>query len=361
MADDRAAWGPVAESARGAVSDYIALPKHGYAVCDRGLTDAAHGDLCEKQGAPLNVRSAIQIGERLGAQYACLVELTEEDGEPFAKCWLVDVETGETKVAGRPIDKISDAGVAKACASVMKALFSGDCVDSGCGDATVLMKAVRPKSVYLVTGNGDDRMHWRDDLKAEPFPIDGCPWHGRFEREGDVFEAGKEGEMAVVRKNGEVHHRLSDGTSAAEVHGVVVFDGDVYAVGWESNERGNCVATVWKNGSVCARLSDGSRHASARSICVRVGDVYVAGHECNHLGNGVATVWKNGGVCHRLTDGSFYASARSVCVSGDDVYAAGYERDGLGHDITTIWKNGGVLYRLGKDEQLAEDYLVFVR
>ena len=77
----------------------------------------------------------------------------------------------------------------------------------------------------------------------------------------DVYVAGKEGKVAKVWKNKEELYDLADN---GEAYSIVVYNGDVYGVGSET-EGSNDVAKVWKNGKELYSLAD---KGGARSIFI---------------------------------------------------------------------------------------------
>jgi len=348
----------VKRAVRTAISDYISSSRRGHQVLDWRTTDAAYEEFCEKRSSLLDAKGAMQIGKRLGAKYVCMAELNREAEYIYFECHLVNAETGKARTACERSQGTNNEDVSLASVSAAKMLFTRGSVSN---DETTVRVAMHKKSLYLVTGSGDARKYWKNGQKTDAFEMDGFPWHRRLEHKSGSYEVGMDGKCAVVKKNGALLHRLTDGAQAADVLGVAVHERSVYAIGWEANRLGNNVATLWKNGHVCHRLVKGGRHSSACSICIHAGDVYAVGYEHNGLENGVATVWKNDGVFACLTNGNFYAAARSICFAGSDYYVAGYERNGAGEDVTTIWKNGEVLFRLDKERLLVNDYLIFAR
>jgi hypothetical protein len=343
---------------RSALSEYISKHRPGHGVMDAERTDAAYEEYCGKRSSLFEAKSAGEIGAALGAQYVCMAVLEKEGDFLYLECHLVSAKSGRSRTATERFLGINNEDVRRAAVSAAKALFSKGAVSN---DDATLRLASHKKAVYLVAGSGDARKHWKNGQKTEPFDIEGFPWHRRVTAKGGSYEVGMDGKRAVLKKNGAVLYRLTDGSQAADVLSVAAHERDVYAVGWESNRMDVNIATVWKNGKVLLALNKGGRHAAACSMIVHAGDLYTAGFEQNTQGNGVATVWKNGDVLAALTNGEFYAAARSICFAGSDCYVAGYERNKADEDVTTIWKNGEVLVRLDKERQLVSDYLIFAR
>ena len=69
---------------------------------------------------------------------------------------------------------------------------------------------------------------------------------------GYVYVAGDEGSAAKVWRNGEELHKLANDGSAKSI---VVHNGDVYVVGYESDGT-KLVNKVWKNGKELYTLAD---------------------------------------------------------------------------------------------------------
>jgi len=184
---------------------------------------------------------------------------------------------------------------------------------------------------------------------------------------GDVYVGGcgknSNGKyFAIVLKNGNVLHRLTDGNTDAIAKAIAVSGGNVYAGGYEKDSAGKTIAMVWKNGSPLYRPADsGAISSTVSSLTVSGGDVYAGGYEVNSDEDAImATVWKNGRVLRRInsTSGTF-AYVESLFVQGGNVYAAGTERNAQGTWVANVWKNGETLYRLNDSSQAAK-HLVFV-
>lgn len=138
---------------------------------------------------------------------------------------------------------------------------------------------------------------------------------------------------ATVWKNG-IPTSYTNGNTFAGIEAIFVSNGDVYAVGYET--EATMVAKIWKNG-VPSTLSNTSNSASAKSIFIKGTDVYVSGYE--RVSNVTqAKLWKNG-IATTLSNPANESFAKSVFVSGTDVYAAGYESVGVMEEAK-IWKNG---------------------
>lgn len=153
----------------------------------------------------------------------------------------------------------------------------------------------------------------------------------------DVYAGGNNyvtftGYVAALWKNGNL---TTLSTGSASINSIFVYNGDVYAVGYEYIGSVS-MAKLWKNGTPVV-LGDGTTASSANSVFVTKGDVYVAFTE--KQGNiFVAKYWKNGTITS-LTDGTRSASANAIAVVGNDVYVAGYESNGT-RSVAKYWKNG---------------------
>ena len=115
-------------------------------------------------------------------------------------------------------------------------------------------------------------------------------------KEIDVYVAGyaKSGvkDVAKVWKNKkEIFH--TDGTKSALAYSVYVVGEDIYVAGKEGK-----VAKVWKNKEELYELAD---NGYVYSIVVYNGDVYAAGYEVNGADD-VVKVWKNGKELYTLAD-----------------------------------------------------------
>lgn len=139
--------------------------------------------------------------------------------------------------------------------------------------------------------------------------------------------------VAKYWKNGEVVQLAADPTVDSFGMDLKVFNGDVYACGYESI-NGKLVAVYWKNG--VRTILTQSDFSFARSIFVSNSGVYTCGAELVG-GNIYATYWVNGTSVH-LSDGQKDASASSIVVSGTDVYVTGWDGDFNNH-IAKVWKN----------------------
>ena len=149
--------------------------------------------------------------------------------------------------------------------------------------------------------------------------------------DSDVYVVGRDGDRAVLWKNGVVQI-LGDGRAES----VFVSGSDVYVAGRDGDR-----AVLWKNG-LAQYLTDGSNWAWANSVFVSGSDVYVAGFVAASIGAyGDAVLWKNG-MQQNLTKNDFFtsSSANSVFVSGNDVYVAGGTYFDGGVEMAELWKNG---------------------
>jgi hypothetical protein len=223
---------------------------------------------------------------------------------------------------------------------------------------------------FVVWKNGEALHRWSDGTFFDAMAVSSKEVYVA----GYAWKQDENDYVATVWKNGNVLYRMSDayGVSLTAVENdvyhyvpfpssIAVSGNDVYVAGRERTPKDKNVATVWKNGEVLHRLNDGSYNAHSASIAVSGNDVYVAGSERTPKGKSVATVWKNGSVLHRLTDGSYDASGDSIAVLGNDVIVAGDEQNSKGKSVATVWKNGGVLYRLGNGKFDCYGSSVFVK
>lgn len=183
----------------------------------------------------------------------------------------------------------------------------------------------------------------------------------------DVYVAGFDNDgtssnsIAQIWEGDGTKHNLTTGSRSASANGVFVYNGDVYAAGYEKNAADIFVAKLWKNGTP-QNLTDGTKNARATAVFVHAGDVYVVGYEHNGTKD-VAKLWKNGNV-QNLTDGSENAKAESVFVVNGDVYVLGIEYDfsvdGNNVDaVIKVWKNGS-LQTLTPGNQSAHATSIFV-
>ena len=136
-----------------------------------------------------------------------------------------------------------------------------------------------------------------------------------FTTNGDLYMTGR-GSTPTYEpkywKNG-VGHILPGHTVPETVIAEKIFvDGeDVHVVGWRMNSEQKKIAIYWKNGDL-QELSDGTKNAEITDVVVFEGDVYLSGYESNGLRT-VAKLWKNG-QSQDLTDGLANAYAREVVV-----------------------------------------------
>ena len=149
----------------------------------------------------------------------------------------------------------------------------------------------------------------------------------------DVYVAGKDGNQAVVWKNGIPTVLAERGEASA----ITVVHGNVYIAGVEYSEQTVPIATYWVNGQR-TMLTETSSSATLNAICVSGSDVYGAGKITEKGKKPAACYWKNGNLV-RLTDGSNEAMIDGIAVSGTDVYACGDEWVDGSLPVAKYWKN----------------------
>jgi hypothetical protein len=158
----------------------------------------------------------------------------------------------------------------------------------------------------------------------------------------DVYVAGSRDRKATIWINGTVTN-LTDGTNMAFASSVVKSGSNVYVVGQEfvgkpNQQTGetNSIIKLWKNGME-TNITDGSTQAYVHSVIVSGSDVYIAGEETSSTNRIFqAKLWKNG-VPTNLSDGKQQATALGIYVNGTDVYVAGSDSY-----AAKVWKNGVV-------------------
>src|SRR5690606_36008459 len=192
--------------------------------------------------------------------------------------------------------------------------------------------------------------------------------------------------QALVWKNGELLHELTNGTAFATTAGIALHNDDVYVGGTETSGL-NRVAKYWKN-NTAHNLTDGSKstidndiavdhvgnvhdigtdnnphkqvlwrntvaHAVAatnsnryaRAIACAGSDLYIVGNSDSYANNpSVAILWKNSQEIH-LTNGAKAGRAFNVAVENGDIYVLGDEKskgpnEPGGQQIGRYWKNG---------------------
>ncbi len=155
----------------------------------------------------------------------------------------------------------------------------------------------------------------------------------------DIYVAGREGQKAVVWKNGSPAF-LTNGIYQAVAQSVFVNGTDVYAGGNVQNSMNNSVAQIWKNNLLFSTLSNGSKGASIRSIFINGTDVYACGYDYYSGDIKRPVLWKNGVKSYLGTNGG---DANEVFVYNNDVYVAGRESvvsGGEERPRAKYWKNG---------------------
>jgi hypothetical protein len=226
---------------------------------------------------------------------------------------------------------------------------------AGSNDTEFNAMAVSGSAVYAggyeeVSSNNRRAAYWKQDgtkttLSSTESEVTGLAAAGT-----DVYAAGVELNnssimVAKIWKNGSFLWDLSDGTTHAEPHRIMVVGNDVYTAGYKTTTAGKKIAVIWKNNSVLYSLTDGSYDAHAFALTVVGSDVYAAGVEENSSGTLIAKIWKNNTVLYTFSNGANDAEADAIAVVGSDVYAAGYVSDsGSGKVRGTIWKNNSVVY-----------------
>jgi hypothetical protein len=208
--------------------------------------------------------------------------------------------------------------------------------------------AVLDNDVY-VAGVERDSWHiyfkgtiWKNGIAEEGYS-EAHQLHSIFIDGNDVYASGvmltpypMYERIAAVWKNGTLLYPL---TSNNIGYGcglkVVVWNGDVYTVGYEHR-----IQKVWKNNVELYSFEAMIFPPYTMGFFISNGDIFVAGHE-----GGAAKLWKNGGNSYGGTTinlpldlpypywGTYYAS--SVFVIGKDIYVAGGQTDGVG----LLWKN----------------------
>ena len=163
----------------------------------------------------------------------------------------------------------------------------------------------------------------------------------------DVYVGGAHNYRATIWKNGTPEY-LTDGSTWAGVHSVVVENGDIYAVGIERNASGKDIAKVWKNGAELYVLTEETVNTTIRSVAVSNGDVYVVGYE--YTPALTHKIWKNGVVVTGYSPGG---TPISIFVEGNDIYVGGHTPE----YEAVVWKNGNLLYTLSPG---GEDYVALV-
>ena len=141
--------------------------------------------------------------------------------------------------------------------------------------------------------------------------------------------------QALVWKNGELLHELTNGTAFATTAGIALHNDDVYVGGTETSGL-NRVAKYWKN-NTAHNLTDGSKSAIVDDIAVdHVGNVYVIGTDNNpHK----PVLWRNA-VAHAVAATNNNRYARAIACSGSDLYIVGNSGSYANNpSVAILWKN----------------------
>jgi hypothetical protein len=185
---------------------------------------------------------------------------------------------------------------------------------------------------------------WKNGIPEEGY-LEAHQLHSIFINGNDVYASGvmltpypMYERIAAVWKNGTLLYTL---TTDNKGYGcglkVVVWNGDVYTVGYE-----HYIQKVWKNNVELYNFEEGIWPPYKMGFFISGGDIFVA----SHVLWGAAKLWKNGGNNYGGTTinlpldlpnpywGTYYAS--SIFVIDEDIYVAGGQTDGVG----MLWKNG---------------------
>jgi len=191
----------------------------------------------------------------------------------------------------------------------------------------------------------------------------------------DIYVGGEKGDpdvqtSAVVWKNNQaitlasvaVQNPLPSSPSGiggghcdAGVQSVIVYKGDVYALGctyiqYSGLRIDDNVAKVWKNGEELYTIFDYSAQDASgglepywvTSMAIYNGDIYVTGYYYDANDNTYTSLWKNGEPVDKSEE---YKYALSVYVENGNVYVAGnadyYDANGAYlYQGSTLWTNG---------------------
>lgn len=143
----------------------------------------------------------------------------------------------------------------------------------------------------------------------------------------DMYVVGTIDDRATYWKNG-VSHTINT-TLDSRAYDILIDGADVYVAGFERAESGYTIATIWKNDE-STDLSDGSSYAEVSGIAMSNGDLYASGTV-----NQTLKMWKNGVVTPLGTAGNSGTGMKSIAIHNNDVYIVGDD-----NDVATLWKNG---------------------
>lgn len=178
--------------------------------------------------------------------------------------------------------------------------------------------------VYVTTYEERKCYMWKNGEKKI---IDGATeLSSLFVKDRNVYIAGSYNEQPTMWINND-RQILSHETGC--VNDILVYDNDIYAVGYLGSIIGRSQAVLWKNMEM-ERLGDDK--SVANDILIHNGNIYIAGKNNNY-----ATLWLNG---QSSTLEYKKSHAYSVALLGDDIYVGGQGFDEDWRSCSRLWKDG---------------------
>lgn len=155
--------------------------------------------------------------------------------------------------------------------------------------------------------------------------------------------------IATVWKNGAFDRYLTDGGdmySTSVAKDIYIDGSDIYIAGNESMPyTGNLNGRIWKNNELLYSYAN-DKSMEILSLMVYNGDVYAAGWETGDGGGPVGIVFKNDQKLYTLGANT---QVNAIYIYDGDVYFTGYATASW-TNTAQVWKNGEVLYTLKADD-----------
>jgi len=125
--------------------------------------------------------------------------------------------------------------------------------------------------------------------------------------------------------------------------GITTFVTSIYVSGVIKNQNGVDVAVYWKDGTLVT-LSDGTKNAYTSGILLYNGNVYISGGETDSSNQHyIAKYWVNDAPV-TLPDSNNVEITTGITVDGSNIYLSGYEQTGTINSSAIrrakFWKNG---------------------
>lgn len=214
---------------------------------------------------------------------------------------------------------------------------------------------VTPAIVYVAGYDNDRATLWKNNEALNL--TDGSESESEAEfvhvtDEDNIYTTGHIGSFGSrsvkLWNNDQELYSFTDGTEDARGKAILLYNGNIYTVGFEDYTSGNLtrkIATIWRNGNPQPEyeLTDGTKDAVAYSFFEDSGEFYVSGYEKETASVSSALipkVWtRNGQVDEEivLPNESDDGIAYSIKKSNDDIYTVGYDRQN-GTLTAIVWK-----------------------